>query len=76
MKDIDIILKILMFEMFDNQRLMFDKLVEELNVKSIEVNEIYYLEKEDKILQKIFTAIKENRTLKTVQNEKKQDGLH
>ncbi|WP_073507852.1 DNA polymerase III subunit alpha [Streptobacillus notomytis] len=76
MKDIDIILEIPMFEMFEHQRLMFDKLVEELNVKSIEVNEIYYLEKEDKILQKIFTAIKENRTLKTVQNEKKQDGLH
>ncbi|CAM3145179.1 DNA polymerase III subunit alpha [Streptobacillus ratti] len=73
---LDIILEIPMFEMFEYQRLMFDKLVEELNVKSIEVNEIYYLEKEDKILQKIFTAIKENRTLKTVQNEKKQDGLH
>ncbi|WP_064579912.1 DNA polymerase III subunit alpha [Streptobacillus moniliformis] len=76
LEKLDIILEIPMFEMLEYQRLMFDKLVDELNVKSIEVNEIYYLEKEDKILQKIFAAIKENRTLKTVQNEKKQDRLH
>lgn len=76
LEKIEVILEIPAFTMHDYQRLMFDKLIEELNVKNVEVNEIYYVDKKDKILQKIFAAIKENRTLKTVQNDKKQDGLH
>ncbi|CAM3168759.1 DNA polymerase III subunit alpha [Streptobacillus felis] len=75
-EEMDIILEIPTFSMHEFQKIIFDRLVEELKLKKIVVNEIYYLEKEDKILQKIFAAIKENRTLKTVQNDIKQDGFH
>ena len=49
-------------------REMYEKLCEENDIEPILTSDVYYLNREDNELQKIFAAIKENKTLSTVKN--------
>lgn len=52
------------------------KIYNEVKLKTLAINEVYYTNKEDKILQKIFTAIKTNKTITEVKDDIKRDGFY
>lgn len=65
-----------LFDMTKEQRENIFMLYKECNVRPIYTNDVYYLLKEDKILQKIFSAIKENRSINAVNGDIKIDGVY
>ena len=60
---------------FENRE-MYEKLCEENELEPILTSDVYYLNREDHELQKIFAAIKENRTLSTVKNYLEDQDLY
>lgn len=60
---------------FENRE-MYEKLCEENELEPILTSDVYYLNREDNELQKIFAAIKENRTLSTVKNYLEDQDLY
>ena len=57
-------------------REMYEKLCEENDIEPILTSDVYYLNREDNELQKIFAAIKENKTLSTVKNYLEDQDLY
>ena len=57
-------------------REMYEKLCEENELEPILTSDVYYLNREDHELQKIFAAIKENRTLSTSKNYLEDQDLY
>lgn len=64
------------FIISQNQVYLINNLYDEIEIEPIITNDVYYVNKDDRILQKIFAAIKTNRNLKTVQNDIKVTEIY
>ena len=60
---------------FENRE-MYEKLCEENELEPILTSDVYYLNREDNELQKIFSAIKDGKTLSTVKNYLEDQDLY
>ena len=65
-----------LFDITKEQREYIYTLYSESGVSPIYTNDVYYVDPDDKILQKVFSAIKENRSINSVNNDIKLNGLY
>lgn len=65
-----------LFDLTDKQREEIYLSYDNTKINPVLTNDVYYVNKEDKILQKIFSAIRTNRTLKSVIEDIKVEGIY